>query len=317
MDDDFDAQAAFSVASARLNGLRRAQIDSRMLDRPFHGLRAASVSSLDDRDPAQAMDELITLRAQQFAAHMHGGEFFSHSTAAILWGIPLPRQRTSSLHVSVRAPGRAPRGRGVTGHQLRPGSFRTTSDPRFALAVTDPASTWALLGAMLRHPYDLIAAADAIVRIDRLPGPSGRVLHPALATIGELDAAIPAGRRGVKALREALPRVRVGSASRMESWVRLTLVDAGLPEPQLDTDVYDERGRFLGCVDLAYPALRVAIEYEGDHHRTDAAQWHRDIVKHDDLVRAGWRVIRVTRQQLFSTPIALVARVAEALRVAG
>ncbi|WP_141933338.1 hypothetical protein [Microbacterium sp. SLBN-146] len=170
---------------------------------------------------------------------------------------------------------------------------------------------------MLRHPYDLIAAADAIVRVDRLPGPSGRVLHAAMATIGDLDAAVPAGRRGVRALREALPRVRVGSASRMETWVRLTLVDGGLPEPQLDTDVYDERGQFLGCVDLAYPAFRVAIEYEGDHHRTDAAQWHRDIVKHDDMVRAGWRVIRVTRQQLFSTPSALVARVAEALRVAG
>jgi very-short-patch-repair endonuclease len=101
----------------------------------------------------------------------------------------------------------------------------------------------------------------------------------------------------------------------METWLRLTLDDAGLPEPTLDHDVYDD-DRFLGCVDLAYPDMRIAIEYEGDHHRTDAAQWQRDVEKHDDLVRAGWRVIRVTRTALLTTPATVVARVRHALAVA-
>lgn len=108
------------------------------------------------------------------------------------------------------------------------------------------------------------------------------------------------------------PRVRAGAASRPETWTRLTLVDAGLPEPAIDHDVYDARG-FIGCVDLAYPERRIAIEYEGDHHRTDSAQWNRDIEKHDRLAAAGWRVIRVTREDVFSRPGVLVGRVRRAL----
>ena len=96
--------------------------------------------------------------------------------------------------------------------------------------------------------------------------------------------------------------------------MRLIVVDAGLPEPVLDYDVYDSSGEFLGCVDAAYPHARVALEYEGDQHRTDERQWQRDIVKHDDLVRAGWRVLRVTREQLFTQPWAVAARVRDALR---
>lgn len=39
------------------------------------------------------------------------------------------------------------------------------------------------------------------------------------------------------------------------------------------------------------------VEVEGDHHRTDAAQWNRDIRKHADYVAAGYEVVRLTRAQ--------------------
>ncbi|MBG0563224.1 hypothetical protein [Actinoplanes aureus] len=54
----------------------------------------------------------------------------------------------------------------------------------------------------------------------------------------------------------------------MESRLRLLLVDAGVPPPVPQFEVRDEDGRLIGRVDLAWPARRVAHEYEGDHHRS-------------------------------------------------
>jgi len=53
-------------------------------------------------------------------------------------------------------------------------------------------------------------------------------------------------------------RIREDSWSPRESQVRCLLVDAGLPEPEPNVDVFDDHGRFIGCVDLAHPALRAA-----------------------------------------------------------
>jgi very-short-patch-repair endonuclease len=99
----------------------------------------------------------------------------------------------------------------------------------------------------------------------------------------------------------------------METWVRLIIVDAGLPEPVTDHDVFDDRGLFVGCVDLAYPLLRIAIEFEGDQHRTDPRQWQRDIEKHERLADLGWRVIRVSREHVFADPESIVRRVRGAI----
>lgn len=312
-----DEPAAFRVADARREGMPRRAIDSALLDRPFTGLRA--VPPDPDTEDADAhpfeKSRAATLRAaRQFAAHMHEAEFFSHATAAVLWGLPLPVLDLDRLDVSVCAPVRAPRGRGVRGHQLSGDQVTVMTGPR-GLRTTSPASTWAQLGARVRHPYDLTAIADAVILVPRIPGPFGRVLREPLAKPADLEVELRRGRRiGVHALDEAMTRARVGAVSRPETWCRLTIVDAGLPEPVLDHDVYDDAGVFVGCVDLAYPDLRIAIEYEGDHHRVDTRQWNRDIAKHDRLAELGWRVIRVTKAMVFENPGALAARVQAALR---
>lgn len=85
---------------------------------------------------------------------------------------------------------------------------------------------------------------------------------------------------------------------------------AGLPEPALNHDVYDEHGRFLACVDLAYPERKVAVEYHGVlHHSRYAA----DVERIAALRAAGWTVIEVT-SALLTHPDLLVERVREALR---
>ena len=87
------------------------------------------------------------------------------------WGLPLPRALLDPerIDVCVYSPHRASRGRGVRGHTVQPGHAATCTHPDSGLPVTDPASTWAMLGSVVRHPYDLVAAADAIARVPRMP----------------------------------------------------------------------------------------------------------------------------------------------------
>jgi very-short-patch-repair endonuclease len=62
--------------------------------------------------------------------------------------------------------------------------------------------------------------------------------------------------------------------------------------------VRDRAGRFLARVDLAFPEQRVAIEYEGDYHRTERDRWRKDMVRIRRLEAAGWRVLRVNGDDL-------------------
>ncbi|GAA1493592.1 hypothetical protein GCM10009627_19380 [Curtobacterium herbarum] len=114
-----------------------------------------------------------------------------------------------------------------------------------------------------------------------------------LATIDDLRAAVVPGARHVVRARAALELVRVGSESAMETWWRLAVVEAGFDEPELNVDVHDDAGRFLGRVDMAWPDHRIALEYDGDHHR------ERDVFRHDQQRDNGfavndWLVVHAT-----------------------
>jgi hypothetical protein len=184
---------------------------------------------------------------------------------------------------------------------------------RGGLRLSDPATTWATLGGVLEL-YDLVAVADAILRVPRHPGGFRPPDRSALATCDDLRAALATGRRrGAALLRRALDRARTGASSRPETWLRLILVDAGLPEPTLDLDVAGKHGDFIGCLDLAYPEHLVGIEYEGDGHLT-RNQLERDIDKHTALAAAGWTVVRLTSHHVFRVPGEAVRRVRVALR---
>ncbi|MEI2270015.1 endonuclease domain-containing protein [Microbacterium sp. No. 7] len=287
----------FSVAQARAAGVNRSRLRAADLTRPFHGVRSTAVP---DGDLAQ----MVAAYACAMSPHV----FFSHVTAAELWGMPLPSSAGGPLHVSVRAPHRAPAGAGVVGHAVHPSMVGVVRHPLFGVPVTSPATTWAMLGGALGNVRDLVATADAAVREPMHPADP-----PPLTTRTQLERAVAAGRRvGAARLREALPRVSVRSRSRPETWVRLIVVDAGFPPPAVNHDVV-ARGMWLAQVDLAYPARRVALEYEGEHHLTDPAQWAADLARYDRLVEAGWRVLRVTKGDVFGDPRDLLARLGRAL----
>lgn len=255
-------------------------------------------------------EEALIEAALAYAERMPGGAFLSHIAAAVLWELPLPLAvvRGRALDVCVHAPRRAPAGRGVAGHVVHPALAHAVRHPVHGVAVSSPASTWAMLGSVLPDVRDLVAVADAVIR-----EPMHRSDPPSLASRAQLEAAVAAGRRlGAARLRAALPSANSRSRSRAETWLRVLLVGAGLPEPVANMDVV-EGGLWLGQLDLAYPELRVAIEYEGEHHLTDPRQWAADIARYDRLVEAGWRVIRVTKAEVFGRSADLVARVRRAL----
>ncbi|MCW2754977.1 MAG: hypothetical protein JWQ32_2388 [Marmoricola sp.] len=80
--------------------------------------------------------------------------------------------------------------------------------------------------------------------------------------------------------------------SQRETWVRLALLDAGLPEPELQAWV-DVEGTPTYRLDLAYRAQRIAIEYDGSDFHDSPAQRRHDSERRQWLRDHGWTVIVV------------------------
>ena len=305
---------SFAYAGALASGVSARRLRARDLEAPFRGVRRVALDpglAVSDDAPLardRALQRRIERDARAYLHVMAPQAFFAGRTAAVLYGLPVPEPR--ALDVGVTLPARAPRGAGVQGHTLNAG-YASVRMLR-GLRIASPASTWAMLGAELDE-RELVRLGDAIVRIPR--DDRGRP-HPELqlATIDELRSALEAGRRpGAPRLRRALARIRVGSMSPLETDARLDLVDAGLPEPDLDVEVRNSTGRLLGIADGRFPRERVLIEVEGDHHRTDRRQWARDIEKHAAYVAEGYEVVRLTGVQIRRHPADAVALVRAAL----
>lgn len=292
----------FTTAEAAKHGIGESRLRGGDLRRPFHGVRL----------PVE-IDTGFAL-ARGYAPLLRPGDRFSHVTAAQLWGLPLPapleRASKGQVAVTVRPPRAAPRGRGVTGHRSSFGVATT----RHGLACSDAVTVFCEL-AILLSVEDLVAVGDALVLEPRVLDP--RELRP-WCSRAELHAAAEAFRgRGCRRARSAAAMVRAGSESRPESLLRLLLASAGFPEPRLNLDIRDPGGRLLGRADLCYPEWRLIVEYDGDQHRSSTRQYERDMTRVEDLVRAGYAVIRVRQHGLFAQPDRTVRRVREALHVAG
>lgn len=309
-----ELMAAFAVSSARAFGISRRRLDRADLERVFRGARLRA--DADDEADADQEETPWSQRAAQsdrllraYRPIMPSHAFLCGPTAALEWGIPIPMRLGSRLHVGVFRPRTAPVRAEVSGHQFTRGFIKVVD--KDGVAITDPASTWASLGGLLTED-ELVAAADRVLRVPRHPGGFRAVTESALATREELALLCERkGRPGAPALRRALDAARTGSSSPPETQIRLILRDARLPEPALDVDVYDQFGRFLGCSELAYPELRIAIEYESDGHLV-RAQLERDIDKYQAYAEAGWTVVRVTSQHVFKDSGETVRRVRQA-----
>ena len=265
---------AFSTHEALRNGVSPDRLRGHDLSRPFHGIRSA--------------DEVtgITARCLAYQQRMPPHAFFCSVTAAIVMGAPLPWwcESAPDLHVAVPAPQRALRGAGIVGHKL------TIERARIAefegVRVSHPDDTWCQLGSVLPVP-DLVAVGDFLVQW-RQP----------LTTIASLRQAIDRhpGRRGKPALKAAVDLLNSRAESPQESRLRVILIEGGLDGFVVNLPIRTSGGHRYRA-DLAFPAQRVILEYQGsDHLRPD--RYRRDMTRISRLEADGWYVIQVNAEDL-------------------
>jgi len=209
--------------------------------------------------------------------------FYFGRTAAEILGMPVRPRRDEVLHIAVRAGARRIDAMGVRSHHV---SIREEDVIEHrGLPVTSFERSWCDIAALGGSLSELVAAGDALLQHAR-PVSTRASLEGAVARHG--------GRRGARVLRRALQLVTDRSDSAPESELRVAIIEAGLPMPRINEPIRDERGRPLATPDLSWPAQLVVVEYEGDHHRTDRAQWHRDLERFGLLQELGWRVLRAS-----------------------
>lgn len=165
---------------------------------------------------------------------------------------------------------------------------------RALMPVTTPARTAFDLARRL-DPVEAVVGLDALLKC-------GAVDLKSVRSYLAERADWPGARRATEALDLARPLVE----SPMETRLRLILVSAGFPCPAIQHRV----GRYR--LDLAYPALKLAIEYDGDHHR-ERGQFRADVARLNALRAAGWTVLRFTADDM-NHPDRVVAQVGAVVR---
>lgn len=222
-----------------------------------------------------------------------GAAAVSHLTAAYVWGLV---EDEPPIHVVVRR-GRTPAMRGVVVHQTR--------DPfvvhhRNGIPVTSPLRAMVDLGAVVRDRI----VEDALDRglIDRL--------FTVAAVEWQLVEVARKGRRGVGPLRRVLDRRALGRNrpdGLLEPRFARLCLQYDLPSPVFQHTIGRHR------VDFAYPDLMIAIEVDGywAHGSFDAFQ--RDRERQNELVLAGWTVLRFTWTDLVKRPREVAQLVADAI----
>ncbi len=91
--------------------------------------------------------------------------------------------------------------------------------------------------------------------------------------------------------------------------MRLLVIGHGFPPPQTQIPVYDEVGALVAVLDMGWEDDKIAIDYEGEHHRRTRREFNKGIRRHDAVTELGWTDIRVT---LGDTDGGIIARLKQA-----
>ena len=151
------------------------------------------------------------------------------------------------------------------------------------MRVTTPARTAYDIGRRGRLD-SAIASLDALSNATRITAQS----------VLDIADRYP-GARGVRQLRAALQWCDAGAESPRETSLRLLLIRAGYPRPQTQIPVLRLDGRRKYYLDMGWENIKLAVEYDGEHHRTDPVRFASDIRRMEELSALGWTVIRVIK----------------------
>jgi hypothetical protein len=248
----------------------------------------------------------LTWRGRVLAACWAGGlrAASSHGTAAELWCVP----GRSDLIVELTCPRwRRARHDGLKVHES------LALDPIDVTSVDGiPVTTIA------RTLFDLSG-----VRRDRtIDLAVDNALRRRLTTLAELHATLERlgrrGRAGTRRFRDVLVARGADDVTESDAERRLLQVldRQGLPKPVVQYEIRDGDGRFIARVDLAYPDLKIAIEYDSYEHHMGTDAHDRDAARRNAILGVGWYPVTATAADLRNdgSRLALDIRRARALR---
>jgi hypothetical protein len=174
------------------------------------------------------------------------------------------------------------------------------------IAVTTPARTLFDLGRVCRPGLVERALENALRR--------------GLTTEGELDATLRrlsrSGRPGGPTLRTLLDGRNPGrrpTESEMETRLLQSMRAFGLPDPTTQHEVW-QGAMFIARVDVAYPDLKIAIEYDSDEFHSGRAAIRRDRDRRHLLLAAGWLPVDIGPNDLRDGGTLTCAAIAQARR---
>jgi hypothetical protein len=273
----------FKLADARTLGVTRGQLRAARYGRLGSGMYHWV-----------GLKETPQLTLSAVARRLPNGGAFSGRTAAWLHGLDV--EPCDPIEVTIPEPFGSSR---VAGASVRRAALAAADIVlRRRLPATSALRTAVDLGG--RNPLK-----EAVVAVDLF-------LHAELVSLEELRCHVAGhpGAWGIGRLRRAVDLAEPKSESAMESRLRMVMVMAGLPKPEVQIDVRDDRGHFLGRPDLLYPRHRLAIEYDGGTHRDRMIEDNR---RQNGLVGAGYRLLRFTAADVYGAPDTVVMQVRHSL----
>lgn len=236
----------------------------------------------------------LPARARAAALACGEGAVVSHRTAAELW-VLLPPEADIDVHVTVcrRNPGTRS---GIHTHRVRRLPEEEVSI-KHGIPLTTPARTICDLAAT--DPLRDVESALAEARIHRL------------ATDRQINAVIQRAptRPGAPIIRRLLEAEDDTGYTRSRAERRLRdLINAA----NLERPLFNEP--LLGyVVDALWPKQRLIVEVDGYTYHSHRAAFERDRRRDQQLIAAGYRVIRVTWIQLRDRPIETITAIVKAL----
>lgn len=209
-------------------------------------------------------------------------------------------------------------------------------DPGFRPEIAVPHTTGRRDGVVIRR-YDVPEDHVQLLRGARVASPELTVFdlarfhdrETAVLAIEKLLDASPSTRaawaRGLDSLFDGIPNwwgaararrvvdeVDPQNESPYESILRLAMAESGIIG--FETQVVVPGLGFR--LDLAHPGARIAVEFDGEHHRSKKQQ-DEDAVRRNRLQAAGWIVIVVTARHLMGRREDLLATIRQALASRG
>ncbi|MEV4988216.1 DUF559 domain-containing protein [Pseudarthrobacter sp. LMD1-1-1.1] len=245
--------------------------------------------------------------AARVLSEVSPGAWISHVTAARLHCQLLPAWLSDSTELHMSKPKHLPqvRRKGVVAHKVIASADEIETVD--GIRISTRSRTWLDLARRLSLA-ELVCLGDQIIRIPRAEFEARSQPFDTLEGLSALVSRHP-NLQGVVRAREALELMRVGADSAPESMLRLAMLDANLPEPDLQIALRPNDAA-SPTADLGYRHRRLAVQYDGGHHLLEA-QRLSDRRRDKAFESAGWTVLVFTKDDAtdgFQRAVAAIKR---------